>query len=182
MATLERQHNSTKKRAEGDVALQIEALRNRLSSLDSELKESEQDTERMLQDLEERRNLELHLIKDLGGVADDGLGNGLVGISRNGGAEEGSSQKSSLGGSLRGSLSSIPSIVISSTEKKTPDKIFGFKKNHEGCLYVSWYVKRTWIGSIFGVDPPSRVATQRSSDKVGQTITANPCSSRGTSF
>ncbi|XP_066937536.1 uncharacterized protein [Macrobrachium rosenbergii] len=127
MATLERQQHSSSKKQEGDVSLQLEALRRRLSSLDSELKESEQDTERTLQDLEERRNQELHLIKDLGGVQDDGLPEGLVGVSKSWGSEEGVSHKGSLGGSLRGSLSSIPSIVISSSERRTPERIFGFK-------------------------------------------------------
>lgn len=51
---------------EEDVSLQLEALRRRLSALDSELRESKQDTERTLQDLQQRREKELHLIKDLG--------------------------------------------------------------------------------------------------------------------
>lgn len=67
MATLERQQSSKKTR-EADVTHQLEALRNRLSSLDTQLRESEQDTERTLQDLEQRRNQELHLIKDLGKI------------------------------------------------------------------------------------------------------------------
>lgn len=51
---------------EEDVSHQLEALRRRLSALDSELRESKQDTERTLQDLQQRREQELHLIKDLG--------------------------------------------------------------------------------------------------------------------
>ncbi|MPC91642.1 hypothetical protein E2C01_086693 [Portunus trituberculatus] len=50
----------------GDVTHQLEALRRRLSALDCELRESKQDTERTLQDLQQRREQELHLIKDLG--------------------------------------------------------------------------------------------------------------------
>ncbi|XP_042236726.1 uncharacterized protein LOC121875970 isoform X2 [Homarus americanus] len=133
MATLERQQSSKKTR-EADVSVQLEALRNRLSSLDTQLKESEQDTERMLQDLEQRRNQELHLIKDLGGV-DDGLGGELGGVSRGCGSEEGTLVKGSHGGSLMGSLPSIPSIVVSPSERKAPEKIFGIKVgNREGRL------------------------------------------------
>ncbi|XP_042867959.1 uncharacterized protein LOC122250547 isoform X2 [Penaeus japonicus] len=134
MATLERQYLSSIKRSrESGVEMQIEALRNRLSSLDSQLKESEQNTEKTLQDLEEKRNQELHIIKDLGGVSDD-LRDELGGVPRNCGSDEGGSVKNSLGGSLRGSLSSLPSIVITG-ERKTPEKLFGFKVgNREGRL------------------------------------------------
>ncbi|KAK8741168.1 hypothetical protein OTU49_002531, partial [Cherax quadricarinatus] len=134
MATLERQQSSKKKR-EADVTVQLEALRTRLSSLDTQLKESEQDTERMLQDLEHRRNQELHLIQDLGCVDED-LGNvtscgsedtNLLKGSRGGslkGSSHGGSLKSSHGSTLMGSL---PSIVVSSGERKSPEKIFGIK-------------------------------------------------------
>ncbi|KAK8406060.1 hypothetical protein O3P69_007048 [Scylla paramamosain] len=118
----------------GDVTHQLEALRRRLSALDCELRESKQDTERTLQDLQQRREQELHLIKDLGGVAGDLP---LVGGGA-GGLAEMTLAKSSNGGSLMGSLSSIPSIVVSSSpaassssssavEKKTSEKIFGIK-------------------------------------------------------
>ncbi|XP_045129550.1 tau-tubulin kinase 1-like isoform X2 [Portunus trituberculatus] len=119
----------------GDVTHQLEALRRRLSALDCELRESKQDTERTLQDLQQRREQELHLIKDLGGVAGDlPLAGGGAG-----GMAEMTLAKSSNGGSLMGSLSSIPSIVVSSSptisssssssavEKKTSEKIFGIK-------------------------------------------------------
>ena len=50
----------------GGVTHQLETLRRRLSALDCELRESKQDTERTLQDLQQRKEQELHLIKDLG--------------------------------------------------------------------------------------------------------------------
>ncbi|XP_050690678.1 uncharacterized protein LOC126982569 [Eriocheir sinensis] len=121
-----------------DVSHQLETLRRRLSALDSELRESKQTTERTLQDLQQRREQELHLIKDLGGVAEDLslVGGGAAGA---GGLSEASLLKNNIGGggggSLMGSLSSIPSIVLSSSsnlsgggEKKTSEKIFGIKK------------------------------------------------------
>lgn len=115
---------------EGDVSHQLEALRRRLSALDCELRESKQDTERTLQDLQQRREQELHLIKDLGGVAGDLP---LVG-GGSGGVVETPLLKNSNGGSLMGSISSIPSIVVSSSpspssasEKKASEKIFGIK-------------------------------------------------------
>ncbi|XP_071537099.1 uncharacterized protein [Panulirus ornatus] len=125
MATLERQQSSKKNR-KVEVALQLEALRRRLSSLDSQLKESKQDTERTLQDLENRRNQELHLIKDLGGV-DESLGGELEGVSKGCGSQQVTLVKGSHGGSLMGSLPSIPSIIVSNSERKTPEKIFGIK-------------------------------------------------------
>ncbi|XP_069194797.1 uncharacterized protein [Procambarus clarkii] len=126
MATLERQQSSKKTREVADVSVQLEALRNRLSSLDTQLRESEQDTERMLQDLEHRRNQELHLIKDLGGVDED-LGGELGDVTKGSGSDEGNLLKGSHGGSFMGSLSSIPSIVVSSSERKAPEKFFGIK-------------------------------------------------------
>lgn len=65
---------------EEDVSHQLEALRRRLSALDSELRESKQDTERTLQDIQQRREQELHLIKDLGEwLKEEGAGEGSGG-------------------------------------------------------------------------------------------------------
>lgn len=66
---------------------------------------------------------------------DDDLRDELGGVPRNPGSDEGGSLKSSLGGSLRGSLSSLPSIVITG-ERKTPEKLFGFKvRNVIACSF-----------------------------------------------
>ncbi|KAK4312459.1 hypothetical protein Pmani_016122 [Petrolisthes manimaculis] len=136
MATLEKQEAGKKKKKKKKVGkdvvcVQLEALRRRLSSLDTQLRESEQDTERTLQHIEHRRNQDLHIIKDLGGVDDGGLEGVALGCSGGGGSNSNSEEKPLIRNTLMGSLSSIPSIIISSSEKTekkiTPEKIFGFR-------------------------------------------------------
>lgn len=75
---------------------------------------------------------------DVAGGVDDDLRDELGGVPRNSGSDEGGSLKSSLGGSLRGSLSSLPSIVITG-ERKTPEKLFGFKVRHCMLVFVLRY-------------------------------------------
>ncbi|XP_076053394.1 uncharacterized protein LOC143032460 [Oratosquilla oratoria] len=96
---------------------QLVALRERLSSLDSQLHESEKDTEKTLQGLEEKRCQELEILKNLGAM-DENLsdeGGGLL-----------------YAPYLRGSFPSLPSLTTCTQEKRSNDRFFGIKMGGGG--------------------------------------------------
>ncbi|CAL4142109.1 unnamed protein product, partial [Meganyctiphanes norvegica] len=115
-AGLGKRENNRSQKKPPKIRQEMEVLRKHLSSLDSQMQEDDKNVQKTLHDIEERRNNDLDIIKDLGG---DGMEEDLNRLSV---CEDNASQ--------RGSVASIPSIVINSSEKadkKTPEKIFGFR-------------------------------------------------------